>query len=131
MKTVNTERAPKAVGPYSQAVVANGFVFCAGQIGIDPQRGDLIDGVENQTHQAIKNLQAVLEEAGCNLKCVVKTTIFLQDMNDYTKINEIYGSYFGEHKPARATVQVTRLPKDALVEIEAVAVGQNCDCDDC
>lgn len=122
MKVINTEQAPKAVGPYSQAIIANGFVFCAGQIGLEPQKGVLVDGVENQTHQVIKNLQAVLEEAGSSLEHIVKTTIFIQDMNDYAKINEIYGSYFGEHKPARATVQVARLPKDALVEIEAVAV---------
>jgi 2-iminobutanoate/2-iminopropanoate deaminase len=122
MKIINSERAPKAVGPYSQAVVANGFIFCAGQIGIDPQRGDLLDGVENQTHQAIKNLQAVLEEAESSLEHIVKTTIFIQDMNDYAKINEIYGSYFNDHKPARATVEVARLPKDALVEIDAVAI---------
>lgn len=122
MKSVLSANAPKAVGPYSQAVVANGFVFCAGQIGLDPQRGDLIDGVENQTHQVIKNLQAVLEAAGSSLENIVKTTIFIQDMNDYTKINEIYGSYFEEHKPARATVEVARLPKDALVEIDAIAI---------
>jgi 2-iminobutanoate/2-iminopropanoate deaminase len=122
MKIVTTERAPKAVGPYSQAVVANGFIFCAGQLGIDPQRGDLLDGVENQTHQAIKNLQAVLEGGGSSLEHTVKTTIFIQDMNDYAKINEIYGSYFDKHKPARATVEVARLPKDALVEIDAVAI---------
>lgn len=122
MKVINTEQAPKAVGPYSQAIIANGFVFCAGQIGLEPQKGVLVDGVENQTHQVIKNLQAVLEEAGSSLEHIVKTTIFIQDMNDYATINEIYGSYFGEHKPARATVQVARLPKDALVEIEAIAV---------
>jgi 2-iminobutanoate/2-iminopropanoate deaminase len=122
MKTIHTEKAPKAVGPYSQAVVANGFVFCAGQIGLDSKRGDLVDGVENQTHQVIKNLQTVLEEAGSGLEYIVKTTIFIQDMNDYVKINEIYASYFGNHKPARATVEVARLPKDALVEIEAVAI---------
>lgn len=122
MKIIHTEQAPKAVGPYSQAIIANGFVFCAGQIGLEPQKGVLVDGVENQTHQVIKNLQAVLEEAGSSLEHIVKTTIFIQDMNDYATINEIYGSYFGEHKPARATVQVARLPKDALVEIEAIAV---------
>jgi 2-iminobutanoate/2-iminopropanoate deaminase len=122
MKVVNTENAPKAVGPYSQAIVANGFIFCAGQLGIDPQRGDLLDSVENQTHQAIKNLQAVLEAGGSSLEHTVKTTIFIQDMNDYAKINEIYGSYFDKHKPARATVEVARLPKDALVEIEAIAI---------
>lgn len=122
MKIINTERAPKAVGPYSQAIIANGFVFCAGQIGLDPQKGNLVEGVENQTHQVIRNLQAVLEEAGSSLEHIVKTTIFLQDMNDFATVNEIYGSYFEAHKPARATIQVARLPKDALVEIEAVAL---------
>lgn len=122
MKIINTERAPKAVGPYSQAIIANGFVFCAGQIGLEPQKGNLVDGIENQTHQVIKNLQAVLEEAGSSLEHIVKTTIFLQDMNDFATVNEIYGSYFEAHKPARATIQVARLPKDALVEIEAVAL---------
>jgi 2-iminobutanoate/2-iminopropanoate deaminase len=122
MKVVYTENAPKVVGPYSQAIVANGFVFCAGQIGIDPKSAEMVEGVENQTHQAIKNLQAVLEEADSSLEHIVKTTIFIKDMNDYVKVNEVYGSYFPVHKPARATVEVARLPKDALVEIEATAI---------
>src|SRR6185369_15281983 len=117
MKTINTEKAPKAVGPYSQAIVANGFVFCAGQIGLDPQSGNLVEGIEEQTHRVVKNLQAVLEGAGSDLTQIVKTTIFIKDMNEYTKVNEIYATYFAENKPARATVEVARLPKDALVEI--------------
>lgn len=122
MKTVQTENAPKAVGPYSQAIIANGFVFCAGQIALDPQSGNLVEGIEKQTHQVIKNLQAVLESGESSLEHIVKTTIYIKDMNDYAKVNEIYGSYFADHKPARATVEVARLPKDALVEIEAIAI---------
>ena len=122
MKIVQTDKAPKAVGPYSQAIVANGFVFCAGQIGLDPQSGNLVEGIEEQTHRVVKNLQAVLEGAGSDLTQIVKTTIFIKDMNEYTKVNEIYATYFAENKPARATVEVARLPKDALVEIEAVAI---------
>ena len=119
---VQTDKAPKAAGPYSQAIIANGFIFCAGQVGFDPKSQTLADGIENQTHQSIKNLQAVLHEAGSDLNHIVKTTIFVKDMNDYTKVNEIYGNYFTENKPARATVEVARLPKDALVEIEAIAL---------
>ncbi len=122
MKTIQTENAPKAVGPYSQAITANGFIFCAGQIGLDPQTGELTTGIEKQTHQVINNLKAVLEEGESSLEHIVKTTIYIKDMNDYAKVNEIYGSYFADHKPARATVEVARLPKDALVEIEAIAV---------
>lgn len=122
MKTIYTHNAPAAVGPYSQAIVANGFVFCAGQIGLDPKTGDLVEGVENQIHQVIKNLKAVLVEAGSSLHSVVKTTIFIGNMSDYSKINEIYGQYFSEHKPARATVEVSALPKNALVEIECIAI---------
>lgn len=122
MKSIQTDKAPQAVGPYSQAIVANGFIFCAGQIGLDPQSGELVHGIENQTQQAIKNLHAVLEKAESSLEHIVKTTIFVKDMHDYAKINEIYGNYFSKHKPARATIEVARLPKDALVEIEAIAV---------
>lgn len=122
MKTIQTENAPKAVGPYSQAIVANGFVFCAGQLGLNPQNGELANGVENQTHQAMKNLAAVLKEAGSSLENAVKTTIFIKDMNDYAKVNEVYGTYFADHKPVRSTVEVARIPKDALVEIDIIAV---------
>lgn len=122
MKTIHTENAPKAVGPYSQAIEANGFLFCAGQIGIDPKTGNLATGLEKQTEQVIKNLQAVLQAVGTDLKNVVKTTIFLTNINDFAKVNEIYGSFFTENKPARSTVAVAALPKGALVEIEAVAL---------
>ena len=100
----------------------NGFVFCSGQLGREPKSGLLAEGVENQTHKAIKNIQTVLEEAGSSLDNVVKTTIFVKDLNEFAKINETYGSYFKKNKPARATVEVARLPQDALVEIEAVAL---------
>ena len=121
MKYIQTENAPKAVGPYSQAIVSNGFVFCSGQIGIDPTTNELVEGLEAQTHQVLKNLTEVLQSENCGLDHVVKTTIYLADINDYVKMNEIYGQYFSSHKPARAAFAVADLPKDALIEIEAVA----------
>jgi len=122
MKIVQTDNAPKVVGPYSQAIIANGFVFCAGQLGLDPESGTFVEGIENQTHQAIKNLQAVLEEAGSSLEHIVKTTVFVKNMDDFTKINDVYGEYFQDHKPARSTVEAARLPKNALIEIDAIAI---------
>lgn len=122
MQTIQTELAPKAVGPYSQAVSAGEFIFCSGQIGINPQTNEIAVGIEEQTHQVMKNLQAVLAAAYSDIEHVLKTTIYLSDMNNYGKVNELYGSYFPIHKPARATVEVSRLPKDVLVEIDAVAV---------
>ena len=121
MKYINTKKAPKVVGPYTQAIVSNGFIFCSGQIGIDPDTNELVEGLEKQTHQVLKNLKEVLKETDVGLKQVVKTTIFLRDMKTFPLVNEIYGSYFSDHKPARATVEVSYLPKDALIEIEAVA----------
>jgi len=122
MKIISTENAPKAVGPYSQAVKHKGMVFCSGQVGIDPKKGQLVEGVENQTKQAVKNLESVLLFAGLSLNNIVKTTIFLADINDYKKVNEIYGSFFNKNKPARSTVQVAALPLGARVEIEAIAI---------
>lgn len=122
MKTIFTEKAPKVVGPYSQAIVVNKFVFLSGQIGIDPKTGEVGEGVENQTRQVIENLKSVLEVSGSSLEKVVKTTCYLKNMNDYVKFNEVYGEYFKASKPARATVEVAKLPKDVLVEIDAVAV---------
>lgn len=122
MKIVETSNAPKAIGPYSQAIIAGDFVFCSGQIGIDPKTGNLVEGIENQTNQIIKNLEAVLKEAECSLQHIVKTTIFLTNITDFAKVNEIYGSFFAAHKPARATVEVSSLPKGALIEIEAIAL---------
>lgn len=121
MKIISSKNAPTAVGPYSQAIEANGFVFCSGQIGIDPKTGEFAKDVVAQTTQVINNLAAVLEAAGLGLDNVVKTTIFLADMKDYAIVNDTYTTFFTKNKPARATVQVARLPKDALVEIEAIA----------
>lgn len=124
LQVVSTEKAPKAVGPYSQAIVANGFVFASGQIPIDPQNGSILDGpVAEQTRQVLKNLQEVLKCAGSDLSKVVKTTVFLKDMNDFQEMNEIYAEFFPGTKPARACVQVGRLPKDVSVEIDAVALN--------
>jgi 2-iminobutanoate/2-iminopropanoate deaminase len=123
LKTVQTAAAPAAIGPYSQAIVANGLVFTAGQIPLDPGTMDLVGGaVAEQTEQVMTNLAAILREAGAELSTVVKTTVFLRDMNDFAAMNEVYGRHFGEHKPARSTVQAARLPRDVAVEIEAVAV---------
>ncbi|MBX3294600.1 MAG: RidA family protein [Acidobacteria bacterium] len=123
MKVISTENAPGAIGPYSQAIVANGMVFCSGQIPIDPATGEFVSGdVSEQTEQVFKNLIAVLEAAGASLESVVKTTVFLADMNDFAAMNEVYGRYFVTNKPARATVQAARLPRDARVEIECIAM---------
>lgn len=121
--TVRTERAPAAIGPYSQAVKAGGFVFASGQIPIDPLTGQFVSGgVEEQTEQVLKNLTAVLEAAGSGLDKVVKTTVFLADMKDFAAMNEVYGRFFTSEAPARATVAAAGLPRDARVEIEAVAL---------
>ena len=120
---VSTENAPGAIGPYSQAIKTGGLIFCSGQIPIDPATGDFVsDDIAGQTDQVLKNLSAVLEAAGSNLSGVVKTTVFLADMNDFAAMNEVYGKYFSENKPARATVQAARLPRDARVEIDCIAV---------
>lgn len=121
---ISTENAPGAIGPYSQAVKVGNMVFCSGQIPIDPSTGDFVsDDVAEQTEQVLKNLSAVLEAAGTSLNNVVKTTVFLADMNDFVRMNEVYAKYFSENKPARATVQAARLPRDARVEIECIAVA--------
>ena len=123
LRTIHTDQAPEAIGPYSQAVVANGFVFTAGQVAFDPKSMQLIEGdVAAQTERVMENLQAILQAAGSDLSAVVKTTVFLRDMNDFAAMNEVYGRWFGDHKPARSTVQAARLPRDVGVEIEAVAV---------
>ncbi|WP_104721167.1 RidA family protein [Helicobacter mesocricetorum] len=121
LEIVSTKDAPQAIGPYSQAICVNGMVFTSGQIGLTP-KGDLVVGIEKQTRQVLNNLQAVLREANSGLNKVVKTTIFLSDMEYFAKVNEIYEEFFGEHKPARSTVAVKTLPKDALVEIECIAL---------
>lgn len=123
MQRVQTADAPAAIGPYSQGIIASGFVFTAGQVPFDPQSMQLVEGdIAVQTEQVMKNLSAILREAGASLQTVVKTTVFLRDMDDFVAMNEVYARHFGEHKPARSTVQVARLPRDVAVEIEAVAV---------
>jgi 2-iminobutanoate/2-iminopropanoate deaminase len=119
---VHTDQAPAAIGPYSQAVVTDGWVFCSGQIPIDPATGALVEGsVAEQTHQVLRNLSAVLVAAGSSLDAVVKTTVFLSDMNTFAEMNEVYAEHFGDHRPARAAVQAAALPKFVDVEIECVA----------
>ena len=122
IETISTENAPKALGPYSQAIRANGFIFCSGQIPIDPAAGAVTaTTAADQARQAISNLQNVLEAAGSGLDKVVKTTVFLADMADFAAVNGVYAELFGDTKPARSCVQATRLPKDVKIEIEAIA----------
>jgi 2-iminobutanoate/2-iminopropanoate deaminase len=121
--SIQTEHAPQAIGPYSQAIKAGGFLFASGQIPIDPLTGQFVaGGIAEQTEQVLKNLSAVLQAGGSSLDRVVKTTVFLADMDEFALMNEVYGKYFGAGLPARATVQAARLPRDARVEIEAIAV---------
>ena len=123
LATVNTDNAPTPVGPYSQAVVCGGFVFCSGQIALEPGTGALVDrDIESETARVMENLRAVLEAAGSSLERVVKTTIFLRDMGDFARVNEVYGSYFASNPPARSTVQVAALPKGVRVEIECISL---------
>lgn len=124
-RAVESADAPKAVGPYSQAIIANGFVYTAGQLGTDPKTGALAEGdIVAQAEQALKNIEAVLKAAGVGMEDVVKTTVFLSDMNDFAKMNEVYARRFKQPFPARSTVQVARLPRDAKIEIETVAVAK-------
>ena len=119
---VLTDKGPKPIGPYSQAVKCNGFLFASGQVALDPRSNEFIGGdIRQQTERAMENIKAVVEAAGSNLHHVVKSTVFLKDMNDFAAMNEAYGKYFAAAPPARSTVQVARLPKDALVEIEVIA----------
>lgn len=123
MKTIATDQAPEAIGPYAQAIEANGVVYCAGQLPINPRSGTIeVVGAAEQTMQVLLNLRAVLEAAGSGLERVVKTTVFLTDIGDFPAVNKVYAEMFGSHTPARSTVQVARLPKCARVEIEAVAL---------
>jgi 2-iminobutanoate/2-iminopropanoate deaminase len=122
---VSTPGAPKAIGPYSQAIVSQGFLFTAGQVALDPSTGQLVPGgIAEQTSRALDNLRAVLRAAGSDVSQVVKTTVFLVDMADFTAMNEVYGRVFGDHRPARSTVAVAALPRGALVEIEVIATVQ-------
>jgi 2-iminobutanoate/2-iminopropanoate deaminase len=122
-RVINTEKAPAALGPYSQAIEVNGMLFVSGQIPFVPETMTCIsDDVQDQTKQSLENVKAVLEEAGYSLKDVVKAGLFIKDMNDFSKINEVYNEYLGDVKPARACVEVARLPKDVKIEIEVIAV---------
>ena len=122
MHFIETDQAPAAIGPYSQAVVVDGLVYCSGQIPFDPETMEMVEGgIEAQTEQVLLNLAAVLETAGSSLAQVVKTTVFLQDMDDFAAMNGVYARHFGEHRPARAAVQAARLPRDVAVEIECIA----------
>lgn len=122
MQMINTDKAPKAIGPYSQAIKYENLIFISGQIAIDPKTQELIEGdIKKQTERIMENIKAILEEAGLSLNHVIKTTIYLKNINDFPALNEVYGKYFTEHKPARATIEVSNLPKGALVEIEAIA----------
>ena len=122
LKSVETKNAPAAIGPYSQAQIVGNLVFTAGQIPLDPNTMELVSGgIAEQTERVMVNLSAILQQAGASLSSVVKTTVFLRDMGDFTAMNEVYGRHFGDHKPARSTVQAARLPRDVAVEIEAIA----------
>ena len=123
-QTVATESAPRAIGPYSQAIAAGDFVFTSGQIPIDPATGEFVaGGIREQTGQVLRNLTEVLKAAGCGLADVVKTTVYLADMNDFAEMNEVYGRFFEDTPPARSTVEAARLPRDARVEIDLIAVN--------
>ena len=123
-KIISTDKAPKAIGPYSQAVLANGFVFLSGQIPLDPATGQLIEGdIAAQTERVLENIEAVLQAAGSGLAYVVKTTVFLKDMADFTRMNDVYALFFAIQPPARSTVEAARLPRDVQVEIEVIAVA--------
>jgi 2-iminobutanoate/2-iminopropanoate deaminase len=122
-RVIKTDNAPAPVGPYSQAVVAKGFVFCSGQLALDPLTGKLIStDIESETIQVMENLKAVLDAAGSSLDMIVKTTIFLTNMDDFARVNQVYGRYFGKIPPARSTVEAKRLPKGASVEIDCIAL---------
>jgi 2-iminobutanoate/2-iminopropanoate deaminase len=125
IKTLATEKAPAAVGPYSQGIKAGDFVYTSGQLPIDPQTGQLVqDDIQQATRVALGNVKAVLEQGGASLETVVKVTVFVKDMNDFGAINEVYAEFFTDHKPARSLVEVARLPKDGVIEIEAVAIAK-------
>ncbi|MCS7175770.1 RidA family protein [Pseudothermotoga sp.] len=125
MRIVQTDAAPKAIGPYSQAIEANGFVFVSGQIPLDPQTGQLVDGdIKKQTKRVFENIKAILAAAGCQLSDVVKVTVFTKDISNFSAINEVYSEYFQNHKPARSFVEVSALPRDAQVEIEVIAIKE-------
>ncbi len=123
LKKITTDKAPSAIGPYSQGVIANGFIYTAGQIPLDPVAGKIVDGgIVEQTDRVMENLQEVLRAAGASWKDVIKTTVYLHDLSNFPTVNEVYGKWLGDARPARSTVQVTALPRGAMVEIDAIAV---------
>ena len=123
IETVVTDRGPKAIGPYSQAIRANGFLFVSGQIPLDPKTQQLVDGKTSvQAERVLENVKGILESAGSSMERVVKTTIFLADMNDFSAVNEVYSRYFGANPPARSTVEVSKLPRNVRIEIDAIAL---------
>lgn len=121
-KVIHTQKAPAAIGPYSQAIEVNGMIYTSGQLPVNPATGEMPKDVEEQTEQSLKNVFAILEEAGVDSSNVIKTTVFIKNMNDFPKINKVYETFFKESYPARSCVEVARLPKDALVEIEVIAI---------
>lgn len=122
-KVVSTEKAPQAIGPYSQGMIAGNMVYTSGQLGIDPTNGEIVSSsIQDEARQSLKNVEAVLKEAGAELTDVIKTTVFVKDLNQFAEINEVYSEFFSEHKPARSCVEVARLPKDGNIEIEAIAL---------
>ena len=121
MKQIKTDKAPAAIGPYSQAIISGNTVYCSGQIPINPETGEIPEGVANQAHQVFKNIKNLLEAAGTGIDKVIKTSVFIKDMNDFAEINAIYAEYFTEPYPARSCVEVARLPKDVLLETEVIA----------
>ena len=121
MKQIKTEKAPAAIGPYSQAIISGNTVYCSGQIPINPETGEIPEGVANQAHQVFKNIKNLLEAAGTSINNVIKTSVFIKDMNDFAEINAIYAEYFTEPYPSRSCVEVARLPKDVLLETEVIA----------
>ncbi|GIM29948.1 RidA family protein [Clostridium polyendosporum] len=120
-KIISTEKAPAAIGPYSQGILIGNMVYTSGQIPLNPQTGEMVEGIEAQTKQSLENVKAILEAAGLGMDKVVKTTVFLSDMNNFAKMNEVYKEFFVTNYPSRSAVEVARLPKDALIEIEAIA----------
>lgn len=118
---IKTDKAPGAIGPYSQGIIIGELVYTSGQIPLNPKTGEMAESIEEQTAQSLENIKAILEEAGTSMNNVIKTTVFLDDMNNFSRMNEVYGTYFKENKPARSAVQVAKLPKDAKIEIEVIA----------
>ena len=121
-KIISTDKAPAAIGPYSQAVEVNGLIYTSGMIPVIPETGEIVEGIENQARQALTNVKSLLEAAGSSMDKVIKTTVFIKDMNDFARVNEVYAGFFKGDYPARSCVEVARLPKDVLIEMEAVAL---------